>query len=202
MVDNEYYWRDFVIEVKIQLNSLIKQLHLDYERRNDCIYNIKDNLAKYQEAGVDVSVVFDINNRSKIYFNKKQDTLLGTKLMSYIRSYNYLVYERLDKLDDDIETLAALKELPSEMYTYMQDEVNNEIANLLCKGNNYSFGSSVGYVYVYYKKTMPGDVCSVVDWGATKDLKKKLLEQGINIRTADNPNGIPYVIYFDYDWCR
>ena len=47
--------------------------------------------------------------------------------MSYIRSYNYLVYERLDKLDDDIETLAALKELPSEMYTYMQDEVNNEI---------------------------------------------------------------------------
>lgn len=187
MVDNEYYWRDFVKEVQIQLNSLIKQLHLAYERRNDCIYNIKDNLAKYQEAGVDVSVVFDIDNRSKIYFNKKQDALLGTKLMSYIRSYNYLVYERLDKFDDDIETLAALKELPSEMYTYMQDEVNNEIANLLCKGNNYSFGSSVGYVYVYYKKTMPGDVCSVVDWGATKDLKKKLLEQGINIRTADNP---------------
>ena len=115
MVDNEYYWRDFVKEVQIQLNSLIKQLHLAYERRNDCIYNIKDNLAKYQEAGVDVSVVFDIDNRSKIYFNKKQDTLLGTKLMSYIRSYNYLVYERLDKLDDDIETLAALKELPSEM---------------------------------------------------------------------------------------
>lgn len=172
MVDNEYYWRDFVKEVQIQLNSLIKQLHLAYERRNDCIYNIKDNLAKYQEAGVDVSVVFDIDNRSKIYFNKKQDVLLGTKLMSYIRSYNYLVYERLDKLDDDIETLAALKELPSEMYTYMQDEVNNEIANLLCKGNNYSFGSSVGYVYVYYKKTMPGDVCSVVDWGATKDLKR------------------------------
>ena len=48
---------------------------------------------------------------------------------------------------------------------------------------------------------MPGDVCSVVDWGATKDLKKKLLEQGINIRTADNPNGIPYFIYYDYDWC-
>ena len=83
----------------------------------------------------------------------------------------------------------------------MQDEVNNEIANLLCKGNNYSFGSSVGYVYVYYKKTMPGDVCSVVDWGATKDLKKKLLEQGINIRTADNPNGIPYFIDYDNDWC-
>ena len=60
MVDNEYYWRDFVKEVQIQLNSLIKQLHLAYERRNDCIYNIKDNLAKYQEAGVDVSVVFDI----------------------------------------------------------------------------------------------------------------------------------------------
>ena len=51
-----------------------------------------------QEAGVDVSVIFDIDNRSKIYFNKKQDVLLGTKLMSYIRSYNYLVYERLDKL--------------------------------------------------------------------------------------------------------
>ena len=99
MVDNEYYWRDFVKEVQIQLNSLIKQLHLAYERRNDCIYNIKDNLAKYQEAGVDVSVVFDIDNRSKIYFNKKQDTLLGTKLMSYIRSYNYLVYERLDGLN-------------------------------------------------------------------------------------------------------
>ncbi len=48
MVDNEYYWRDFVKEVQIQLNSLIKQLHLAYERRNDCIYNIKDNLAKYQ----------------------------------------------------------------------------------------------------------------------------------------------------------
>ena len=80
MVDNEYYWRDFVKEVQIQLNSLIKQLHLAYERRNDCIYNIKDNLAKYQEAGVDVSVVFDIDNRSKIYFNKKQDALLGTKL--------------------------------------------------------------------------------------------------------------------------
>ena len=79
------------IEVQIQLNSLIKQLHLAYERRNDCIYNIKDNLAKYQEAGVDVSVVFDIDNRSKIYFNKKQDALLGTKLMSYIRSYNYLL---------------------------------------------------------------------------------------------------------------
>ena len=200
MVDNEYKWTEILKEYKIQLNSLIKQLHLAYERRNDCIYNIKDNLAKYQEAGVDVSVVFDIDNRSKIYFNKKQDALLGTKLMSYIRSYNYLVYERLDKLDDDIETLAALKELPSEMYTYMQDEVNIEIANLLCKGNYYSFGSSVGYVYVYYKKTMPGDVCSVVDWGATKDLKKKLLEQGINIRTADNPNGIPYCIYYDYDW--
>lgn len=72
MVDNEYYWRDFVKEVQIQLNSLIKQLHLAYERRNDCIYNIKDNLAKYQEAGVDVSVVFDIDNRNKIYFNKNK----------------------------------------------------------------------------------------------------------------------------------
>ena len=66
MIDNEYYWRDFVKEVQIQLNSLIKQLHLAYERRNDCIYNIQDNLAKYQKAGVGVSVVFDNDNRNTI----------------------------------------------------------------------------------------------------------------------------------------
>ena len=71
MVDNEYYWRDFVKEVQIQLNSLIKQLHLAYERRNDCIYNIKDNLAKYQEAGVDVSVVIVVRFiliRNKMFY--------------------------------------------------------------------------------------------------------------------------------------
>lgn len=71
MRDVEFYWRDFRREIDIQLNALIKQLHLAYEKRNDCIYNIKDNLAKYQTVGMDVSIVFDIDNRSKIYFNKK-----------------------------------------------------------------------------------------------------------------------------------
>lgn len=200
MRDVEFYWRDFRREIDIQLNALIKQLHLAYEKRNDCIYNIKDNLVKYQAVGMDVSIVFDIDNRSKIYFNKKQDVALGTKLMSYIRSYNYIVYEKLDKLDNEIETLAGIKELPLEMYHYIQDEVNHEIANLICRGNRYSFGSQVGYVYVFYRKQMAGDICSVVNWGATMQLRKNLLAQNIAIRTPDNPKGVPYFIYFDYDW--
>lgn len=200
MLDNEFYWRDFIHEINIRLNNLIKQLHLAYEKRNDCIYNIIDNISSYQKVGINISVISDIDNRNKIYFNKKHEAQLGIKLISYIRTYNYLVYEKLEKLDHEIETLAAIKEMPMELYTYIQEALNHEISNSICRGNNYSFGSQVGYIYVYFRKLSPESISKILNWGETMKLKNTLLENGISIKTVDNPNGVPYKIYYEYDW--
>lgn len=200
MYDKEFYWRDFNKEISIRLNNLLKQLHLTYEKRNDCIYNIKDNINKYIEANINISCIENIDNRNKIYFNKKQELLVGLKLISYIRSYNYIVYEKLDKLDNEIETLAGIKNSPPELYTYIQDELNHEICKTLCKGNNYSFGGQVGYINVFFFQFPSGKINTALNWGETIKLKKKLLENGIALQTKDNPNGRAYKIYCEYDW--
>lgn len=200
MTDREFYWRDFLYEVHLKLCNLVNQLHNAYEKRNDFIYYIKANINEYNKVGIDVSVVLDIDNRNKIYFNKKQEDKLSTKLISYLKSYNYIVYEKLDKLDNEIRILSTIKEIPREMYTLFQSSLNFEIGNSLVKGNNYSFGGQVGYVYAYFHKLAPGVIPNNLNWGETMKLKKRLLEQGIAIKTPTNPNGVPYRVYYDFDW--
>lgn len=198
--DWEFYWREFINEVNIELNTKLKLLHLAYERRNDCIYNIKDNIEIYTKNGIDVSRIFDIDNRDKIYINKKQEKNIGIKLTSFIRSYNYIVYDKLRELDDNIEWLAAIKDLPREIYGYMRDGLNFEIQKHICKGNNYSFGSIIGYIRAYFYEIPSNKINSHINWGDTMKLRQKLLDAGIAIKTKDNPNGTPYIVYADWDW--
>lgn len=196
----DFYHHDFIKKIHLLLDEAIKKLHIAYERRNDFKFNIIDNIEYYKKAGVKIDIVLDENNTNKIYVSKSQESRLGTKLMNYIRSYNYLIYTKIPKLQSDIEAYASVREAPHTFYTYFRNAINVEINKIIAKGLNQSFGANVGYVYVHYHKIMPGQVFKYIDWFATNKLKKRLLEQNIVVKSKDNPEGVPFLVYKTKDF--
>lgn len=200
MYEREFYWRDFSKAVNIELSNKLKLLHVLYEKRNDAIFNIKDNIEEYNKIGIDVSKIFDLNNGDKIIIGRKKGKGISVRLYTYLSSYNYLIYERIPEIQSDIKALAAVKNCPREMYMYFQDALNFEIQRHIIDGYSYSFSPAVGYVRAIFFKIPPEKMLNHINWGDTMALRKKLLDAGIAIRTKDNPNGTPYIIYADWDW--
>lgn len=87
MIDKEFYWRDFLEEVNIELKKSLASLHFAYEKRNDAIFHINDNANKYKDVGINISNIYDCDNTSKIYYNKQQELKLNVRLISYINYF-------------------------------------------------------------------------------------------------------------------
>lgn len=200
-LEKEFYWRDFLEEVDIEISKCIASLHFAYEKRNDAIFHIQDYKDVYIQAGINIDRIYDIDNENKIHFNNKQADIIGVKIMSYIRSYNYLVYERIPELNNRITTFSKIRHMPTPMYTYLQEEVNYNIQKHIVKGNYYSFGSKIGFIYPYVHKFPKNSICKYIDWKESKKLKKLLEERGLAIMTPDNPKGIQWKVLATYPFC-
>lgn len=198
MLSREFYYRDFLKEVNQRLEEYIVQLHYIYEKRNDWIIKIDQHKDKYKEVGIDINPIYNIDNTIKIFYNKKQRDKLNKLLISYINSYNYCIYSKIPLLNDKIEALAAVRNVLKQLYSVIQYELNFEISKLLLKGNNYSFGGKIGYIYIYIQNLDRNPNVRIVDKKETIKLYNLLKENGIPIKTKDNPDGKPFKIYLPY----
>lgn len=194
-IDQDFYWNDFNKEVNIKLSNAIKYLHIAFDRRNDCIYNIKDFEIRYKQVGIDLSNIDILNNRSKIYYNKKQKEALGVKLCSYINSYNYLVYEKIPLLEQEIKTLNAIRNYPRDLYRRLQLSLNHEIAKHILKGNIYSFGGTIGSIRIYIKDIPKERRLKRINWCQSFGFYNKLIKDGYTPKTKANPDGIEWHIH-------
>lgn len=201
-LDKEFYYRDFKQAVAIKLNDLIKQLHLAYQKRNDHIVNIKDNIKHYNNAKLDVSPIFEIDPSDRININKSGYHKLSIKLRSYIASYNYLVYEKIPNLKKSIQTFAAVHNCTREFYSPFSKYITHEIARHLLKGNAYSLGEKIGYLKVYIQK-FDNPYHGLYNLKESYALRKKLIDAGVDVQSDTNPNGIKWKVFLDQDWwCR
>ena len=197
--DKEFYYRDFVKSAAIKLDNYIKILHITYRKRNDYVIDIKDNIKFYQEAGIDITPVFKIDPTDRINTNKSGFYKLPIKLRSYLTSYNYLVYEKIPTLQRNIKTYSAINNISMEFYIPIWRGICYKIAELLLKGNGYSFGEKIGHLRVYLYKYK--DSIASYNLAASVQLKKKLLAAGYTIQSPENPNGIRWKVHSEHDFC-
>lgn len=198
-LDKEFYYRDFVRAIAIKLNDYIKQLHLAYQKRNDNIVDIKDNLKYYNAVNFDVSPVYEINPTTRLNTTSKAYNKLSIRLKSYVASYNYLVYEKIPLLKRKIETYAAMNNCSAEFYSSFRQLVCHKIAQQLLRGNAYSFGEKLGYLQVHIHQF---DIThsKMIDVGESYDLRNKLIKAGFEVESKENPNGRKWKVKFKYDW--
>ena len=198
-LDKEFYYRDFKQAVAIKLNDLIKQLHLAYQKRNDNIIEIKDNIAKYNAVHLDVSQVFEIDPSERINTNKSGYNKLPIKYRSYIASYNYLVYEKIPNLQRNIQTYAAVHNCTREFYSPFIQYITRDISKQLLKGNSYSFGEKIGYIKVfiqYFANPLKG----LHDRLASLKVRQNLIKNGLIPKGRENPDGARWKVYSLGDW--
>lgn len=198
-VDRDFYWNDFNKEVIIRLNNNIKYLHMAFDKRNDCIYNITENKDKYEKYGVNISHIYTLDNRLKIYISRKQKAALGVKLCSYITSYNYLVYEKIPLLEKSIKVLNAIRDYPRDMYNTLQSGLTHEIAKHLLKGNHYSFGHNLGSIRIWIKKFDKDELIERINWFKSFGFRNELIKKGYTPKSKDNPEGVEWRIHHTKD---
>ena len=197
-LDKEFYYRDFVYAVAVKLNDAVKQLHLAYEKRNDCMLIMKDNHKIYATAGVDLTPIYKINPTDRITLPKNSHNKLTVKFRAVISSYNYIVYEKIPMLKKTIQTYAAVNDCSREFYTPIWRNITHEISKQLLKGNAYSFGEQIGWIKIYIHKFYSSINAPFIQPRSWK-LRQDLINAGIPVKSKDNPNGAKWQIRRLYD---
>ena len=199
MATREFHYKYFIKRVNQLLSDYIVQLHYAYEKRNDWAILIIKNSDIYKKAGIDINPVYDSNNTMKIFYTNKHSSKINRLYISYINSYNYLIYCKIPQLDEKIEALASRRGCYKFLYTTIQREINFYIGKHLLKGNNYSFGSRLGYIYIYILCLKGTSTFRPIDKKATLEMIKLYKENGITVKDKDNPDGKSPIVRLPYD---
>ena len=131
---------------------------------------IQDNKNYYDKQG--------IVGKDFMYLLAKLDTL---------KQRRYKIMEYISKLEKYIIN-------QSEFSYIVKNTMKLGLDSMINEGANFSLHAKLGYFKIASKKNKPGT--RVVNQFETRKLKKELIEQGIQIRTKDNPNGRNYLVYF------
>jgi len=88
--------------------------------------------------------------------------------------------------------------IPEWMYKEVIFRNNKKAADSVIFGGVYNFGSHIGNLLI--KKISRNYRKPIVNWGASKKLKADLLAAGETIRSAEQPEGKDWFIYFTDPW--
>lgn len=139
----------------------------------------------------------DLNVVSIPLFTIDED-LIKNYILAYCRAK-----QRLNNLDDYINKMKRYK-LPIRIFKYIIKSHNIQIAKKLLTGYVYTVGHGVGQIYIKKIRRIfriyGKEATKNIDWGETNKLKKKLIEEGVDIYTKDNPSGEQYLVHYTTDY--
>jgi len=79
---------------------------------------------------------------------------------------------------------------------------NQEIMDeIIYEGREFDMGSNLAKLSII--RIDRNHAAPRVDWASTKQLKQELLDKGETLQSEENPDGVPYLVYYTDDWyCR
>lgn len=209
-VSTKDYYKDFISVIDSQEAILTTELN----RLEEVVYELESELKGYNDfcvtyAGMKIDKFIDIllkqksdqiwNYRRAFSCDQSNETylILKLKLTDYAR-----LFKQLAVVDKQLADIAAMRMSEIE-YTYLLDAYYKlKVDYLVERGLSISLGGKLGTIVVEYlpdyipiskegKSRMP------IDWAASREKKRQLIEAGIPIKSSDNPNGAKWHIGYD-----
>ncbi len=208
LTDMYYYY----IKSLRQREADIKDRLVTLDNQVKYIYSI---LYPYGKALNEAGITFKFENEYRVdttttsYSEKKLSkvkinvvTISESLLKSYILAYSRakLKLSNLYKVLSDVQSSYTSLRL----YRFIIKSYNKKVAHRVLEGQVHTFGSTVGQLYIKRIRrifTVHGkEATRGIDWGETKKLRAKLIEDNIPIYSKDNPNGEKYLVYYSGDY--
>jgi hypothetical protein len=194
---NRYdFYEDFINAHKIRLKELFNELHTSYEIRKDLYQTIKEHEMLLTVVGVNFSSfessMFVPNN--KMILSKSTRVKLPNYIVKIVDMFVYLNNKKIPSIKHELDIVVMCCSMPQRIYHIMQYNANKEIANSILRGGTYNFGKGLSKLGISYVKRSP-NAKPVPDWGESNKLKAKLIQLGHKIKSAENPNGIKWLLF-------
>jgi hypothetical protein len=83
-------------------------------------------------------------------------------------------------------------------YQMICREFNDKVKEELLEGKRFNMGYSLGAIQIV--KVYTNGSVKKINWKESLQYRKELLEQGIIIKSEENPDGHPWLVYFTEDF--
>lgn len=183
------------MEANYKLDSLIRELHLAYNKRTQFIEIIDKNKDFYINNKINISPIYDWDNENIISLSTEQRKLDKLKI-TFIKGYNHITVHKIPYLLNEIKIYNLIRNVPYPIYNTIQSIYMTEVCNHIIKGNTFNIGKYLGSIGIRIIKNNPDYRYNGINWSESNKLRKQLEENGCKIQTKDNPNGIPYLIKY------
>lgn len=194
---NRYgFYEEFIKANKIRLKELFNELHTCYEVRNNLYRIVKKHELVFKAIGTDFSV-FDRamhDKPTKVILNGRSRAKLTKELADTVGSFAYVTFTKIPVIKHEIKIVRLMCLMPDRMFFMIQYNFNREIANTILRGGVYYFGQGLSKLGISYVKRSP-NAKPCIDWGESNKLKAKLIEQGYQVKSKDNPTGIKWLLF-------
>ena len=194
----EDYRCDFNSILNLKLDNLIKNLHITYESIYEFYTLIDKHKQYYIDNDIDINSIYNPLVLKKINVEKDKISKLDILKYNFIKSYNYLISEKVRHLEKQIKLINTFRNIPYELFVHLQDEYNIEVINSLLKGDTYSLGNNLGTIFIKnvnrnFNKRL------AVNWDETNKIKNSLIKKGLPLYSINNTSGNKYMVYHTDD---
>jgi hypothetical protein len=196
-MDRYGFYKEFIKGNRIKFAEAFEELHNAYVRRNNLYLLIEKHEFVIKAVGVDFSALTRMQSDDSYYkyvLHKRVIRELPHEITKLIHSYLHTCRVVIPKIKHEMKILKVACSMPDRLYFLSQYWFNREIGNHILRGGVYNFGqglSKLGISYVLRSKNAK----PVVDWGESKKLKQRLIEQGYTPKSQDNPDGVKWLLY-------
>lgn len=203
MLDIKFLYKTYTdqLQYKIQMCS---SKELEYQRAYEYLRSaIVNNIEEFNKYNINVETLIAYPNvaYSKIAYLVDNGHLC--KVAQYVRSYS-TAYRYMNQFK---LTRVRLEKclIPYHAYREMIYAINREISKYILEGGVFTF-STIGKIFIIEKENVQFSewskpVNTRVDWGTTRDNKKRLQEQGVSLyNEKTNPTGTKYFAYHNNDF--
>lgn len=190
----DYYIADIDYQLE-QIDKELREIKLNVVECVNCLKPYKKQLTKLGYSFTGQNKIQDISELPKFTINDECD-----KILNRIVTYN----KRIEILNYDYNKI-VLKKIDKKKFNFIITNANDMIIEYILDGHVFKFGHHAGELYITRIERSPSSSTTTIgkpNWKASKKLKDQLIQQGVQIRTKENPNGanwlVPKTDHFDY----
>lgn len=205
-MESIHYYHDYLDKCYNTIESLDKELHNCYVRRNNLANICYANINILESNGITKELIdaLILGIRLKnIHLLRKftcEDSAKAVSLRITINKLLYISLVRIPKLLAIIRYYDWMCRIPYPIFNQIQRSFNKSLIENLIRGTSVSLGTYIGKFEI--QRAIARDS---IDWAASFKLKSELLEKGVKVRSLFNPDGVDWKIKSDnpfYWFCK
>lgn len=193
----------YIGDLNEEIKSLRERLDKITKSKNHAYFVLHDHKEGFNDSKVtfsDVAIAMDTPDKGMIEASiiaKIEKTKHSNLIKTYLKIFYRCVVRELNIIEHITKFENA--KVPFRVYIEILKHFNFEISGAILRGYKYNLGFNLGLIEIIYKtvKTNPSGrrVSNTVDWGKSNKLKRKILDEGKDIKTADNPDGEDWLVH-------